>query len=290
MTGQRVRGSTERVATRNNESDPSRHSHGQIREIEAQAVGSLGISNVCLKRSRYAQSECLNSLEHWAMEDVWTRISSDCSIDKANCDPTFLPDFTTGENHATTSRRRSGNGSVRSAGKPGAFRASIPCDRSRRNTISPKPSHLATRNLLFYNPSTTSSLARPAILFIRTVSVSARELWHAGSQGLRHHRTREATAFKRAIDSNLLNNSWTKVHAGETTLKLISEILVLLQPQTMSSQDRTRRNPISSVAVSASVPLSEPPSHLAIHELLPNFWKEHGLTWRTLFPPSDHQG
>jgi LmbE family N-acetylglucosaminyl deacetylase len=75
---------------------------GQIREIEARgALGTLGISNVWFLTGRDTPSQnVLNSLERWGHGSTLDQLVRIVRITRPSVILTFLPDFTTGENHA----------------------------------------------------------------------------------------------------------------------------------------------------------------------------------------------
>jgi LmbE family N-acetylglucosaminyl deacetylase len=75
---------------------------GSIREMEGrQAVGSLGITNVWFLTGRDTFSQTvLNSLEHWGYGACLDQLVRIVRMTRPSVILTFLPDFTTGENHA----------------------------------------------------------------------------------------------------------------------------------------------------------------------------------------------
>ena len=75
---------------------------GQIREFEARQVGSsLGASSVWFLTGRDTVSQnVLNSLEHWGHGACLEQLVRIVRLTRPSVILTFLPDFTTGENHA----------------------------------------------------------------------------------------------------------------------------------------------------------------------------------------------
>jgi LmbE family N-acetylglucosaminyl deacetylase len=75
---------------------------GDIREIEGrQAVGYVGITNVWFLTGRDTLSQnVLNSLEHWGHGACLDQLVRIVRLTRPSVILTFLPDFTTGENHA----------------------------------------------------------------------------------------------------------------------------------------------------------------------------------------------
>jgi len=75
---------------------------GDIREIEGrQAVGYLGITNVWFLTGRDTLSQnVLNSLAHWGHGSCLDQLVRIVRLTRPSVILTFLPDFTTGENHA----------------------------------------------------------------------------------------------------------------------------------------------------------------------------------------------
>lgn len=87
----------------NNEVGPEQAlAMGQIREMEArQALGSLGISNVWFLSGRDTPSQnVLYALEHWGHGSNLDQLVRIVRLTRPSVILTFLPDFTTGENHA----------------------------------------------------------------------------------------------------------------------------------------------------------------------------------------------
>jgi hypothetical protein len=75
---------------------------GQIREIEGrQAEASLGITNVWFLTGRDTASQnVLNSLDHWGHGACLEQLVRIVRLTRPSVILTFLPDFTTGENHS----------------------------------------------------------------------------------------------------------------------------------------------------------------------------------------------
>ena len=75
---------------------------GQIREFEARQVGSsLGATSVWFLTGRDTVSQnVLNSLEHWGHGACLEQLVRIVRLTRPSVILTFLPDFTTGENHA----------------------------------------------------------------------------------------------------------------------------------------------------------------------------------------------
>lgn len=87
----------------NNEVGPEQAlAMGQIRESEARrALGTLGISNVWFLSGLDTPSQnVLNSLERWGHGSCLDQLVRLVRITRPSVILTFLPDFTTGENHA----------------------------------------------------------------------------------------------------------------------------------------------------------------------------------------------
>ena len=75
---------------------------GDIREIEGrEAVGYFGITNIWFLTGRDTASQnVLNSLEHWGHGSCLDQLVRIVRLTRPSVILTFLPDFTTGENHA----------------------------------------------------------------------------------------------------------------------------------------------------------------------------------------------
>lgn len=87
----------------NNDVGPEQASAmGQIREFEARQVASaLGIASVWFLTGRDTVSQnVLNSLEHWGHGACLEQLVRIVRLTRPSVILTFLPDFTTGENHA----------------------------------------------------------------------------------------------------------------------------------------------------------------------------------------------
>src|SRR5205807_3018596 len=75
---------------------------GQIREMEGRrALATLGITNVWFISGRDTASQnVLNALEHWGHGSNLDQLVRIVRLTRPSVVLTFLPDFTTGENHA----------------------------------------------------------------------------------------------------------------------------------------------------------------------------------------------
>jgi LmbE family N-acetylglucosaminyl deacetylase len=86
----------------NNEIGPEQAlAMGQIRELEARrALGTIGISNVWFLTGKDTASQnVLNSLDHWGHGSNLDQLVRIVRLTRPSVILTFLPDFTTGENH-----------------------------------------------------------------------------------------------------------------------------------------------------------------------------------------------
>jgi len=87
----------------NNEIGPEQAlAMGQIREFEARQVGNnLGVTSVWFLTGRDTASQnVLNSLEHWGHGACLDHLIRIVRLTQPSVILTFLPDFTTGENHS----------------------------------------------------------------------------------------------------------------------------------------------------------------------------------------------
>jgi len=281
----------------NNEVGPEQTlAMGQIREIEArQAVGSLGISNVWFLSGRDTPSQnVLNSLEHWGHGRCLDELVRIVRLTRPTVILTFLPDFTTGENHAD--HQAAGVLATEAfdlAGNPAAFSEQV------SPVIDPDGNTNFTENLrtwqtekiyYFYNPSHDIFSGRGPQYSSSELSPSQHVSYGMlAAKAFAHHRTQGGDSGQRAIDSNLLNNS---VDEGSWLARQPVKLIFGKSLVPSATTDDVFAGvvpggiPFRRVAVSASVPLSEPAISLGDPwNFYRNFWKEHGLDMADIVPP-----
>jgi LmbE family N-acetylglucosaminyl deacetylase len=199
----------------NNEVGPEQAlAMGQIREIEARrALASLDISNVWFLTGRDTASQnVLNSLERWGHGSNLDQLVRIVRLTRPTVVLTFLPDFTTGENHAD--HQAAGVIATEAfdvAGDPAAF----------PEQISPVSNPAASMNLTeglrpwqpekiyyFHNPTYDIFKGRGPQYSSSEISPSRHESYKLlAAKALAYHRTQGGGRVEQAIQKQSLDSS-----------------------------------------------------------------------------------
>ncbi len=187
---------------------------GQIREIEGrQAESSLGVTNVWFLTGRDTASQnVLNSLERWGHGSCLDQLVRIVRMTRPSVVLTFLPDFTTGENHAD--HQAAGVLATEAfdmAGDPTVFSeqtspVSNP-DKAMNLTEGLRPWQ-PEKIYYFYNPTHDIFAGQGPQYSAKDISPA-----HHASYGMlaaeayAHHRTQGGNEVQRAIDNHTLDSS-----------------------------------------------------------------------------------
>lgn len=187
---------------------------GEIREIEArEAVGSLGITNVWFLPGRDTLSQnVLYSLAHWGHGACLDQLVRIVRLTRPEVILTFLPDFTTGENHAD--HQAAGVLATEAfdlAGDPSAFSEQI------SPATHPDENVNMTEGLLpwqpekiyyFYNPTHDIFTGQGPQYSSKDISPSQHVSYAMlAAKAFAHHRTQGGDHVQQAIDSHTLMTS-----------------------------------------------------------------------------------
>ena len=199
----------------NNEVGPEQAlAMGQIREMEArQALASLGISNVWFLSGRDTASQnVLYALEHWGHGSNLDQLVRIVRLTRPSVILTFLPDFTTGENHADH----------QAAGVLATEAFDIAGDRvAFPGQISPASNPDGNMNLTedlrpwqpeklyyFHNPTYDIFVGRGPQYSSSDISPSRHEAYKlVAAQAFALHRTQGGDKIERAIRDHALDSS-----------------------------------------------------------------------------------
>src|SRR5579862_2472565 len=187
---------------------------GNIREIEGrEAVGYFGITNIWFLTGRDTPSQnVLNSLEHWGHGSCLDQLVRIVRLTRPSVILTFLPDFTTGENHAD--HQAAGVLATEAfdlAGNPTAFPEQV------SPPLSPDKNMSLTEGLQVWQPQKIYYFHNPThdIFAGRGPQYSSKEIspshhlsyGRLAAEAYAHHRTQGGDYLTRAIENNALDNS-----------------------------------------------------------------------------------
>jgi LmbE family N-acetylglucosaminyl deacetylase len=261
---------------------------GQIREIEARrALGTLGISNVWFLTGRDTPSQnVLNSLEHWGHGSNLDQLVRIVRITRPAVILTFLPDFTTGENHAD--HQAAGILATESfdlAGDPTAFPEQVsPVTNpdGNMNMTEGLRTWQPEKIYYFHNPTYDIFSGRGPQYSSDEISPS-RHLKYGmiAAEAFSQHRTQGGDRVRRAINDGTLERS------NDEGAKLVTEPVKLILGRSLvpcATGDDVftgiQQEGISFQRVSISFPTENPVPRLAIGDpwnYYKNFWHAHGL-------------
>lgn len=187
---------------------------GQIREIEGRtAVGSLGITNVwwLTGHDTYTQ-DVLASLEHWGHGACLDELVRIVRLTRPDVILTFLPDFTTGENHGD--HQAAGVLATEAfdlAGDPTKFAEqvspAINPDKNPNFTEGLRPWQ-PQKLYYFYNPTHDIFAGRGPQYSTTDISPSRHESYGMlAAQAFAHHRTQGGDRVTEAINNHTLETS-----------------------------------------------------------------------------------
>lgn len=187
---------------------------GDIREIEArEAEGSLGIRNVWFLPGRDTLSQdVLYSLAHWGHGACLDQLVRIVRLTRPEVILTFLPDFTTGENHAD--HQAAGVLATEAfdlAGDPSVFSEQVsPATHPDQNvnlTQGLRPWQ-PEKIYYFYNPTHDIFAGQGPQYSSADISPSQHVSYGTlAAESFAHHRTQGGDRVQRAIDAHTLENS-----------------------------------------------------------------------------------
>ena len=187
---------------------------GDIREIEARrAVGTLGITNVWFLGGRDTTNQnVLASLEHWGHGAALDELIRVVRITRPTVILTFLPDFTTGENHAD--HQAAGVLATEAfdlAGDPTGFPEQvspvIKPDGNMNLTEALRPWQ-PQKIYYFYNPTHDIFQGQGPQYAGKDISPSKHESYGMlAAKAFEEHKTQGGLAVQQAIDNKTLDTS-----------------------------------------------------------------------------------
>lgn len=202
---------------------------GQIREIEGrQTESSLGVTNVWFLTGRDTASQnVLNSLEHWGHGACLEQLIRIVRLTRPSVILTFLPDFTTGENHAD--HQAAGVLATEAfdlAGDRTAFSEQVSPvtnpDKNMNLTEGLRPWQ-TQKIYYFYNPTHDIFAGQGPQYSAKDISPSRKVSYGMlAAIAYAHHRTQGGDAVQLAIDNNTLDSSQNEMSQMVTSpVKLI---------------------------------------------------------------------
>jgi LmbE family N-acetylglucosaminyl deacetylase len=261
---------------------------GNIREMEGrQAVGSLGITNVWFLTGRDTLSQnVLNSLEHWGHGACLDQLVRVVRMTRPSVILTFLPDFTTGENHGD--HQAAGVLATEAfdmAGDPTVFseQVSPPSnpDQNMNLTEGLRPWQ-PEKIYYFYNPTYDIFSGKGPQYSSKDISPSRHVSYgRLAAEAYAHHRTQGGEHLVRAIESNTVETSQDSYvqTVTEPVQLLLGKSLVVSAP----SDD------VFTGVLAAGIPFQPAPKYTATPESAPSlkigdpwnyyhvFWQAHGI-------------
>jgi LmbE family N-acetylglucosaminyl deacetylase len=261
---------------------------GQIREIEArQAVGSLGISNVWFLSGRDTASQnVLNSLEHWGHGACLDELVRIVRLTRPPVILTFLPDFTTGENHAD--HQAAGVLATEAfdlAGNPAAFPEQVsPVSNPDGNMNLTEGLRPWQPEKIYYFSNPTHDIFAGRGPHYSSSEVSPSQHMSYGmlaAKAFVNHRTQGGDRVQRAIDDRNLEKS------QDEDTRLLTEPAKLIFGKSLVPSSRTDDvfagvvpdgTAFSHLSHSDTAPLSQPALMIGDPwNFYHSFWKDHGL-------------
>jgi LmbE family N-acetylglucosaminyl deacetylase len=271
---------------------------GNIREMEGrQAVGYLGITNVWFLTGRDTLSQnVLNSLGHWGHGSCLEQLVRIVRMTRPSVILTFLPDFTTGENHAD--HQAAGVLATEAfdlAGDLSAFSEQIsPASNPDKNmslTEGLRPWQ-PEKIYYFYNPTHDIFAGQGPQYSSKEISPSHRLSYgRIAVEMYAHHRTQGGDHLTRAIESNTVENSQDPyVQLATEDMKLIfgkslvpsgvtDDVFAGVVPGGIPFQPAPGFTPV--LASSPSVRIGDPWNYYHI------FWQAHGLDHLASIVPTE---
>lgn len=187
---------------------------GNIREIEGrQAVGYFGIANVWFLTGRDTLSQnVLNSLAHWGHGSCLDQLVRIVRLTRPSVILTFLPDFTTGENHAD--HQAAGVLATEAfdmAGDPTAFseQVSPPLNPDKNMSLTEGLQPWQTEKIYYFYNSTYDIFAGRGPQYSSKEISPSRHVSYGrlAAEAYAHHRTQGGDYLIRAIENNAVDNS-----------------------------------------------------------------------------------
>lgn len=273
----------------NNEAGPEQASAmGQVREFEARQVASaLGATSVWFLTGRDTVSQnVLNSLEHWGHGACLEQLVRIIRLTRPSVILTFLPDFTTGENHADH----------QAAGVLATEAFDLAGDRTVfSEQVSPATNPDLNTNLTeglrpwqpqkiyyFYNPTHDIFTGQGPQYSSQEISPS-RHLSYAtlAAEAFSLHRTQGGDAMRRVLDNHTLDNP------ESTIARMVSGPVRLIFGKSRVPSGVT--DDVFAGVVPGGIPFQPPPVRPAAEYATPaleigdpwsyyrGFWTAHGL-------------
>ena len=273
----------------NNEVGPEQASAmGQIREFEArQVAGALGATSVWFLTGRDTVSQnVLNSLEHWGHGACLEQLVRIVRLTRPSVILTFLPDFTTGENH--TDHQAAGVLATEAfdlAGDRTVFSEQVsPATNPDQNTNLTEGLRAWQPQKLyyFYNPTHDIFTGQGPQYASQEIS-PARHLSYAAlaAEAFSLHRTQGGDAMRRVLDNHTLESP------ESTIARMVTGPVRLIFGKSRVPSGVT--DDVFAGVVSGGIPFQGPPLRRAAEDANPaleigdpwsyyrEFWSAHGL-------------
>jgi len=261
---------------------------GQIREFEARQVGSfLGATSVWFLTGRDTVSQnVLNSLEHWGHGACLEQLVRIVRLTRPSVILTFLPDFTTGENHADH----------QAAGVLATEAFDLAGDRTVfAEQVSPATNPDQNTNLTeglsawqpqkiyyFYNP-THDIFTGQGPQYLSAEMSPSRHLSYGelAAEAFALHRTQGGDAMRRAIDNHALGSP------ESTIARMVTGPVRLIFGKSLVPSGVT--DDVFAGVVPGGIPFQPPPAPITVEDSSPvleigdpwsyyrGFWRAHGL-------------
>ncbi len=261
---------------------------GQIREIEGrQAESSLGITNVWFLTGRDTASQnVLNSLERWGHGSCLDQLVRIVRLTRPAVILTFLPDFTTGENHAD--HQAAGVLATEAfdvAGDPTVFSeqtspASNP-DKAMNLTEGLRPWQ-PEKIYYFYNPTHDIFAGQGPQYAAKDISPSHKVSYGMlAAEAYAHHRSQGGDEVQRAIDNHTLDSS------PSPEVQMVTDTVRLIFGKSLVPSGVT--DDVFAGVVPGGIPFQRAPGFVAVRHSKPTleigdpwsyyhqFWQAHGL-------------
>jgi len=271
---------------------------GNIRETEGrQAVGYLGITNVWFLTGRDTLSQnVLNSLGHWGHGSCLEQLVRIVRMTRPSVILTFLPDFTTGENHAD--HQAAGVLATEAfdlAGDLSAFSEQIsPASNPDKNmslTEGLRPWQ-PEKIYYFYNPTHDIFAGQGPQYSSKDISPSHRLSYgRIAAEMYAHHRTQGGDHLTRAIESNTVENS------EDPYVQLATEDMKLIFGKSLVPSGVT--DDVFTGVVPGGIPFQPAPGFSRVTASNPSvrigdpwnyyhiFWQAHGLDHLASIVPTE---
>jgi len=269
-----------------------------IREIEGrQAVGSLGITNVWfLSGHDFASQDVLNSLAFWGHGACLDQLVRLVRLTRPSVVLTFLPDFTTGENHSD--HQAAGVLATEAfdiAGDPTAFPEQVSPthdpDKNGNLTEALRPWQ-PEKIYYFYNPTHDIFAGQGPQYSAKDISPSRHESYGIlAAKAFTHHRTQGGDEAERMIERLAAETS-----QNQDTSRMMHPVKLIFGKSLVPS---AATDDVFAGVVAGDFPYRRAPGYTAVEYAKPaleigdpwsyykTFWQAHGLDHLASLVPAE---